>query len=466
LASEDPGLAVVNPDAAGIDIGNRSHFVAVPPGRDAESIREFGCWTADLQRMGEWLKQCGIKTVAMQSTGVYWIAAYDQLRQQGLEVYLVNAHGTKNLPGRKSDVQESQWLMKLHTYGLLRGSFQPSEAIEKIRTIWRLRDRHVKEAGRSVQHMQKALTKMNIQLANAISDISGVTGQKIIRAIVDGERDGRALARLRHGTIQASEEEIAHSLQGRWREDLLFELEQAVKDYDHHHEQMKECDRELKKYLGAIEPAKRETAPAKVEAKVEEDAGQVRKRQRTKARKARANQPEFDLQGELQRIFGVDLTRIDGIDVMTAQMVLSEVGPDVSAWKSEAHWASWLTLSPQREISGGKVIRHTRPPAHNRLGQAFRMAATSLLRSESYLGAQFRHLRARLGGLKAVKAMARRLACLVYRLLTQGAEYIDRGREHFERKRQQRELAALQTKAASHGMRLVAAQSGRALPAH
>lgn len=454
LDSENPQLEVVHRDAAGIDIGNESHFVAVPTGRDEQAVREFGSWTADLRRMAEWLVGCGIRTVAMQSTGVYWIAAYDILREHGIEVYVVNAHGTKNLPGRKSDVQECQWLMKLHTYGLLRNSFQPSEEIGKIRTVWRVRDRHVKEAGRAVQHMQKALTKMNIQLANAISDLSGVTGQKIIRAIVKGEREPRKLAELRHGTIQASAEEIANSLQGSWREDLLFELEQALKDYDHERKQMGACDEELKKYLAAMPTrvvARDEEGETKTAAPVE----QTRKRRRTKARKARANQPEFDVTAELIRILGVDLTRIDGIDVMTAQMVLSEVGPDLSAWKTEAQWASWLNLSPQREISGGKVIRHTRGPGASRLGQAFRMAASSLIRSDSYLGAQYRHLRARLGGIKAVKAMARRLACLVYRLLTRGQAYVDRGVAHFEAKRQDRELNALKSKAAVHGMRLV-----------
>ena len=222
LSAENSGLEVVHPDAAGIDVGNASHFVAVPPDRDERPVREFGSWTADLRRMAEWLKRCGIHTVAMQSTGVYWVAMQEVLESEGFEVYLVNARGTKNLPGRKSDVQECQWLMKLHSYGLLRNSFHPPEQIRAVRTIWRQRDRLVKEAGREVQQMQKALTTMNVQLANTISDLSGVTGQAIIRAILQGQRDPHQLAKLRDRRIAASETEIAHSLERNWREDILF----------------------------------------------------------------------------------------------------------------------------------------------------------------------------------------------------------------------------------------------------
>jgi transposase len=221
MHSDNPGLDVVHSNAAGIDIGNESHFVAVPPGRDSEPVREFGSWTADLERMAAWLKSCGIETIAMQSTGVYWFAVYDVLERHGLKVFLVNASHTKNLPGRKSDVQESQWLMKLHTYGLLRNSFRPPEEIRPIRAVWRLRERHVQDAGRSIQHMQKALTSMNVQLSNAISDIGGLSGQAIIRAILAGERDARQLAQLCNWRIQASEEEVARTLEGNWQDDQL-----------------------------------------------------------------------------------------------------------------------------------------------------------------------------------------------------------------------------------------------------
>src|SRR6202163_667019 len=232
LYSDDPGLDVVHAKAAGIDIGNESHFVAVPPAMDTQPVREFGSWTADLERMAAWLKSCGIETVAMQSTGVYWFAVYDVLEKHGLKVFLVNASHTRNLPGRKSDVQESQWLMKLHTYGLLRNSFRPPEEIRPIRAVWRLRDRHVQDAARSVQHMQKSLTSMNVQLANVISDLSGWTGQRIVRAILAGERDPQALAALSHPGIHASRDTIAKSLEGTWQADVLFVLQQAVTLYD------------------------------------------------------------------------------------------------------------------------------------------------------------------------------------------------------------------------------------------
>ena len=248
LNAEEPELEVVHRDAAGIDVGNQSHFVAIPPDRDPEPVREFGSWTADLLKMASWLKERGIRTAVMQSTGVYWIAVLEVLEREGLEVYLVNARGTKNLPGRKSDVQECEWLRKLHTYGLLRNSFRPPEEIRAVRTIWRQRGHWVQEIGRAVQQMQKALTTMNVQLANTISDISGVSGQAILRAILAGVRDPWELAKLRDRRIAASAEEIAHSLQGNWREDVLFQLRQVVEIYDVYHQKMADCDHELEKY--------------------------------------------------------------------------------------------------------------------------------------------------------------------------------------------------------------------------
>jgi transposase len=453
LNSTDPGLEIVNRDAAGIDVGNESHYVAVPPGRAPQAVREFGSWTAALEEMAQWLISCGIRTVVMQSTGVYWIAVHDVLQQHGLEVNLVDARGTKNVPGRKSDVQECQWIMKLHTYGLLRACFLPAPEIHGVRTMWRLRDQHVKDAGRCIQHMQKALIEMNVQLHIALSDISGVSGQAIIRALLGGQRDPKALAALRNPRCQASEAEILHSLQGNWKPEVLFELQQAVDAYDFYRWQMAQCDQQLKQYLAKLPTRRAESA-----APSHESLPTTRPRQRScsaKPRKPKGNQPAFDLEAELERILGVNAKAIDGIDVMTIQTVLAEVGPDLSAWKTEAHWSSWLNLAPKRDVSGGKVIRHTREHRTNRVGNAFRMAAQSLLRSDSYLGAKFRYLRAKLGGLKGTKAMARVLACLYYRLVTKGQVWVDRGTEEFNRRSQQRELAALQRKAARHGMQLV-----------
>jgi transposase len=452
LRSADPGLQIVHPDAAAIDAGSRSHFVAVPEGRDDLPVREFGAWTADLHRLTAWLLSCHIRTVVMQSTGVYWIALQEVLEHAGLEVYLVNARGTKNLPGRKSDVQECQWLRKLHTYGLLRNSFRPPEQIRAIRTLWRHRDRLVHDAGRAIQQMQKALISMNIQLANAISDISGVSGLAILRAILKGERDPQRLAQLRDRRIQASEEEVAASLQGHWREDVLFELGQVMEAYDFYQKQMATCDRRLQEYLAALPERERQSA-----APDQEPTQGSGKKKRRRSQPRRKNQPTFPLQAELDRVFGVDLTRIDGIHVITAQVILSELGTDLSAFPSEAHFASWLELVPRRDITGGKVIKQKSRESKNRVANALRMAAESLSRSDSYLGARYRRLRARMEGTKAVKAMARYLACLVHRLLTKGQEYVDRGAAYFEAKRTERDMLSLKRKAAQMGMQLVPA---------
>jgi transposase len=452
LNAADPGLEVVHPDAGGIDVGNESHFVAVPAGRDARPVQEFGSWTADLHRMAEWLVSLGIRTVAMQSTGVYWIALQEVLEQYGIEVYLVNARGTKNLPGRKSDVQECQWLMKLHTYGLLRNSFRPPEEIRNVRTIWRLRDRFVQDAGRTIQQIQKALTTMNIRLANTISDVSGVTGMAIIRAILNGERDPRVLAKLRDGRIQASEEEVTRSLEGHWRDDVLFELQQVVDCYDFLQQKLAVCDEHLKNALAVLPDRNVEGANA---AEPAARASQKPKQRISKTR--RKNQPNFDIGAELRRSFGVDLTRIDGIKIMTAQVILAELGPDLSAFPDEDHFASWLELAPRRSITGGKVIQQKSRESKNRVANALRMAAEALSRSDSYLGARYRQLRGRMEGTKAVKAMARYLACLVYRLLTKGQEYVDRGAAHYERKRTERDMVYLQRRAAGLGMKLVPA---------
>lgn len=409
MHAADPGLEVVHRDAAGIDIGNESHFVAVPAGRDEQPVQEFGSWTADLQRMAAWLKGCGIRTVAMQSTGVYWIAVQEVLEQAGIEVYLVNARGTKNLPGRKSDVQECQWLMKLHTYGLLRNSFRPPEQIRAVRTIWRQRGRLVQETGRTIQQMQKALTTMNLQLANAISDVDGVTGMAIIRAILEGERDPRKLAQLRDRRVRASEEEVAHSLQGNWREDVLFELKQVVEGYDFYRQQIAACDEQLQKYLAELPDGKASQA-----AEGEGAARQGEKKKRRKRKSRRKNDPSFNLEGELKRIFGVDLTSIDGINILTSQVILSELGPDLSAFPSEDDFSSWLELVPRRNITGRKVIKQQSRESKNRVAEALRMAAESLSNSDSYLGARYRKYRGRMEGKKTVKTMAHYLACLVY----------------------------------------------------
>jgi transposase len=445
LQSENPGLEVVHPRAAGIDVGNSAHYVAVRPDCDPEPVRRFECFTADLHRLANWLQSCGVKTVAMQSTGVYWIPLYDILEEHGFEVYLVNARHTKNLPGRKSDVQESQWLLKLHTYGLLNNSFQPASKIRILRTYWRQRAQHVSGAATCIQRMQKALTQMNIQLANVISDLSGVTGQMIVRAIVGGERDPRKLAELSHPRIQASRGQIAESLEGNWRQELIFVLQQEIEMYDTYQRRISECDQQLQKHLAAFAdtvppPAKEELPPKK-------------KGKRNK------NNPHFHLADELQRITGVDLTRIDGVDVMVAQTLVSEVGLDMSRWKTEAHFASWLGLCPDNRISGDKVLARGTRHVVNRAATALRMGASTLLRSQTYLGAQYRRLRSKLGAPKAITAMAHRLARLVYRMLKYGQQYVDKGAEYYEQRNRQQQIEFVRKKAAQLGLHVTPAHA-------
>ena len=462
----DPGLDVVHPNAGGIDVGNESHYAAVPPGRDAQPVQEFGCWTADLKRMAEWLIGCGVKTVVMQSTGVYWIAVYDVLRKSGLEVWLVNARDTRNLPGRKSDVQECQWLMKLHTYGLLRNSFRPPEEIRAVRTIWRLRDRHVKDASREIQHMQKALTTMNLQLANVFSDISGESGQAIIRAILKGERNPQKLAQLKDYRARASEEEIACSLEGNGQEDVIFELPQSVERYDFCQGQIRACDQQLSKYLAALPDRKIEPVGGTTEPGSKSAGGDGKevppKRRKGKRKQSRGNEPKFDLEVELTRICGVNLCTIDGVGVMTVPTWVSEIGTDMSPWPTEDHLVSWLKLTPNKPISGGKVIKKGRNPDNrtkNRVATVLRTAATSLDESQSYLGARYRQLRARLDPGKAAKAMAAQLARLIYRMLTRGQEWVDRGAQEHENRRRDRDKQFLQRRAAALRYRLEAVAS-------
>jgi transposase len=439
LKSEDPGLAVVHPEAAGIDVGNESHYVAVRGDRDSEPVRRFECFTADLYHMADWLRSCGVKTVAMQSTGVYWIPLYDVLEEFGFEVFLVNARHTKNLPGRKSDVQESQWLLKLHTYGLLNNSFQPPSDIRVLRTYWRQRAEHAVGAATCIQRMQKALTQMNIQLANVISDLSGRTGQAIVRAILEGERDPMKLAELSDCRIRASKEEIAKSLEGNWRPELLFVLKQQVEMHDIFLRRIAECDQELQRHLSTFANS----------------SFPVTKESLSHAKKNKSRQknvPQFSLTEELVRITGVDLTRIDGINAMTAQTLISEIGLDMSRWKTEAHFASWLGLCPDNRISGDKVLGRGTRHVVNRAATALRTAAYTLLKSRSYLGAQYRRLRTKLGAPKAVTAMAHRLARLAYRMLKYGHQYIDRGAEYYEQRNRQQQIKFIRKRAAQLGL--------------
>jgi len=434
-------LEIVHPDAAGIDVGGSEHWVAISPDRDPEPVRRFGCFTADLREMGRWLLEKGVRSVAMQSTGVYWMPVFEVLEQQGLEVYLVNAQHTKNVPGRKSDVQESQWLLKLHAFGLLNNSFQPSDEIRVARTLWRHRGDLVAEAGSAVQRMQKVLTEMNVQLSNVLSDLSGVSGMNIIKAILKGERDTQVLAAMVMPGVKATPEDITKSLEGNWRGELLFVLRQHLELYRLYQEKITDCDRQLRNHLESlgtkVDPQMQPLGP------------------RPKGKKIARNAPEFDLRSELYRISGIDWSQINGIDVLTAQTVIAEVGADVSAFPSEKQFTSWLGLCPTNEQSGGKILNRRTRKVVNRATVAFRNAARTLLRSQSYLGAQYRRLRTRLGAPKAITAMARKLACLFYRLIKHGQQYVDKGTEYYEARYREQQIRLLTKRAQKLGLQLV-----------
>ena len=429
-------LSITHPNAAGIDIGSASHFVAVPPDRDDEPVREFPSFTVDLNALADWLTLCGVDTVAMESTGVYWIPLFELLEARGFTVLLVNARHVKNVSGRKSDVLDCQWLQQLMTYGLLSGAFRPPEEVCVLRSLWRQRGTLLCSQGRFLQHMQKALTQMNIQLTNILSDVAGETGQKILRAIVAGERDGHVLGSMKNSRIRASVEEIAKSLQGNWRTEHLFALKQALDAFDFVGTQLLECDRQIESQLLSLRA--HEGKPAK---------GKKRGRAR--------NAPKFDLRTQLFQMCGVDLTRIDGIDVTTALAVVSETGADMSRFPSAAHFASWLGLCPGTKITGGKVLSGKTKRCANRAAQALRIAAAALRTSQSALGAYFRRLSSRMDKPKAVTAAAHKLARLIYTMLTKGQEYTDQGQEYYEERYRQRVLHHLTQRAAKLGMKII-----------
>jgi transposase len=377
-----------------------------------------------------------VKIVAMESTGVYWIPLYELLESRGFEVMLVDARQVKNVSGRKSDVLDCQWLQQLLSYGLLKAAFRPQEQFCQLREFNRLRTRLLVDQGRSVQHMQKAMTLMNIQLSQAISDVAGVTGQKIVRAILAGERDPMVLAAYRDSRIKASEEEIAASLQGTWKAEHLLALKQAMGRYDFFAEQLQECDQQIEAVMQQLQAHTKELAKGK---------------KRSKAK----NAPKFNLRERLLKMCGVDVTRIDGIDETTALNVVSEVGTDLSRFPSDKHFASWLGLCPGTRISGGKVLGSKTKHSVNRAAQAFRQAAAALRSSKSALGAYYRRLCARMDKAKAVTAAAHKLARLFYALLTKGQEYVDQGQQYYEERYRQRVISQLQRRAQSLGMALV-----------
>jgi transposase len=434
-------LEQINLNAAGLDIGAAEIWVCVPEGRDETSVRAFQTFTVDLHALADWLEVCDVETVAMESTGIYWIPIYEILEARGFEVYLVNARHIKNVPGRKTDVLDCQWIQQLHTYGLLEASFRPEAEMCALRAYIRHRDNLIRYRSAHSQHMQKALHLMNIQLTNVISDITGQTGMQIIRAIVAGERAPLKLAQYRDPRCHSSQAEIAKALTGNYRDEHLFALQQALELYDFYNQQITACDAEIEQKYAAFKPV--------VDAETHPLPPAKKKRRRS------SNEPDFDLHGYLYQITGVDLTRIDGLDALAVQKIISETGVDMSPWPTVKHFTSWLTLAPHNDISGGKVLKSRTLKSKNRAAQAFRMAAQSVSRSNSALGAFYRRMRAKHGGPKAITATAHKIARVFYHMLKHKEQYHDPGQDYYEQKYRERVIRNLQRRAKELGMDLV-----------
>ena len=438
-------MPVIYLHAAGLDIGAREIYACVPPNQAESNVRRFGTFTPDLHQLAEWLTQNKVNTVAMESTGVYWIPVFELLEARGFKVYLVNARHIKGVPGRKSDVQDCQWIQKLHSLGLLTNSFRPDAEMCALRAYLRHRADLLEHRAVHIQHLQKAFQQMNIQLPQVLSDITGETGMAIVRAIVAGERDGVKLAQLRDPRCKSSEATIAKALTGTWKEEYLFTLKQALALYDFYTQQVSECDVQIQQHYATMKP--RWPAPA---------PSPLPRKQKSK------NAPASDVRADILRITGVDLAAVIGIGPGLAQTILAEIGTDMSKWPSEKHFASWCGLAPHNDISGGRVLRSRTLPTRNRAGQAFRQAAASVSHTASALGAFYRRKRAQGGPLYAQVATANKLARIVYHMLKYHVQYEEMGAEAFERKHRERDIAALRKKAARLGFALVGPEEAQA----
>lgn len=436
-------LKQLNLNAAGLDIGAAEIYAAVPEGRDEVSVRQFETFTADLHALADWLEACGVDTVAMESTSVYWIPVYEILEERGFELYLVNARHVKNVTGRKSDIIDCQWLQQLHTYGLLRGSFRPSQEICTLRTLLRHRGNLIRWRAAHIQHMQKALNLMNLHLTNVISDITGVTGMKIIRAIVAGERDPKFLAQYRDPNCKNSEEVIAKSLEGNYTSEHLFVLQQALELYDIYTAKVKVCDAEVEQLYSEFAP--------QVDITTKPLPPPKKKRRKNK------NAPDYDLRSLLYQMTGVDLTAIDGLEVLTVQTIISEVGTDMNKWKSVKHFTSWLGLAPEKDVSAGKVLRTGTKKVKSRANLAFRQAAMGASRGQSALGVFYRRIRARHGPGVAIVATAHKIARIFYAMLKERRAYISPDLAEYEAKQKERAIRHLKRKAARLGLQVAPA---------
>jgi len=434
-------LKRVNLDAAGIDIGSKSHYVAVPEDRDEEPVKEFRSFTNDLHRLADWLEECAIDTVAMESTGVYWIPLYEILEERGFEVLLVNARDFKNVPGRKTDVLDCQWLQELHTYGLLRGSFRPDADITTMRAYVRHRDTLVKDAARHVLHMQKAMSLMNIQLHNVISDITGATGMRIIRSVISGNHNPQALAEFRDPRCRASKGTIVESLTGNYRPEHVFALRQAVELYDFYQRQIGSVDEQIERLLCELE----DSSP------IRENLGP------SKRKPPKGNEPDFDIRTRLYALTGTDLTEITAIGPYSALKIISEIGTDMTRWPNADHFASWATLAPKNKITGGRLISSRTRSSANRFAEVLRMAAMTIGRTNTYLGAFYRRKAAHIGKAKAITATARKLAVIIYHMISRAVPFHDPGIQLHDEQHRNRVLKNLTRRAKSLGLQLVPA---------
>lgn len=438
---------VLEPDAAGIDIGAEEIYVAVPPDRDEESIRRFSSFTCDLHALADWLVRCRVRTVAMESTGVYWIPLFQILEARGLEVYLVNAHYLKSVPGRKSDVSDCQWIQYLHSVGLLKASFRPPNDICAARSLWRHRGSLLQMASEHILHMQKSLSQMNLQIHHVLSDITGSSGQAILDAILAGERDPVQLAQLCNSRVKSPREKVAKALEGDYRSEHLFTLKQSLAGYRYYHKLIAELDCEIERRMQILPSASDGSQP-------------IPNRTKHSAFHRQGNDPGFDLRGELYRIAGVDLTDIPGVSSVTAQVILTEIGPDVSRFRHASAFASWLGLCPEKRVSGGKVLSCKTRKVKNRAAIALRLGANSLCRAKGYLGEFFRRMRSKLGTAQAITATAHKIARVLYHVLLTKEPYTEtvfhRCDEHLRRRAEMR----LRKQAALLGFQIVPNTAG------
>ena len=443
---------VLEPNAGGVDVGAREMFVAVPPGRDENPVRVFATFTEDLERLADWLVQCGVTTVAMESTGVYWIPLYDILEQRGIRPCLVNARHMKNVPGRRTDSFECQWLQFLHSVGLLRPAFRPEEDICAVRTLLRHRSELVQAASQHVQHMHKSLTQMNLQIHHVISDITGVTGLAIVDAIVAGQRDAVELAQFRDPHIKADTETIRKSLVGNWRLEHLFTLQQSRQLYRIYQQQIVECDLEIESRLPKFEPR---ADPQKKPLPPDQKRNRAGKKRRKK--NGHPN-PGFDLRTEAYKLFGVDVTQIPGLEE-NALPLFSEVGRDLAKWPTSGHFASWLNLCPDNDISAGKTLWRGMRTVENRAGHIFRLAASSLHHSPTPMGTYLRRMKAKLGPGGAITATAHKIAIIFYTIVKNQVEYDETIWAARDAQREKRLATRLKRQAKQMGYELVPIKS-------